>query len=285
MDELVDNVVNHQYYLSLVVNNKAEMVAKLCYVGKQETKSKITVKNKLGNWIKINSSKQEEQEVMFCHDCNISISIPDAVEFVERFKEITTKVKPVPVKTYSYPSFNKKENPPYYPRNYQDSWDEYDNYTGYRDTAKPSTPSLPPHQPNYQKQVLFAKALVSCKVSDIEDKSIYEVIREAKDTFGGIDKDIIADSYEEFYEQNVEKDGEHFVLEAYADIYKRKIEDVTIGELEIECEAATKLLYGEIGAALTEVLDLYILSLYERSDVKGEPTEINDAIKSLADGK
>jgi hypothetical protein len=90
-NELVDNCGFHNFYLSLIVNNKNEMCAKIAFKAKTKSENKVTLtfldengkekeKNMLGN---------KEGENIYAYNCSI-IKHTEAVEdsFKSRFQEV-----------------------------------------------------------------------------------------------------------------------------------------------------------------------------------------------------
>lgn len=106
MSELVINCSNHNFYLSLIVNNFMEMTAKLvykvfpcAYLSRDENGEEYEM-GALGN----------EVPLMFIHDCTIERPAQEELvneAFSKRVKEIMEKVKVVPQveygNNYSYP--------------------------------------------------------------------------------------------------------------------------------------------------------------------------------------
>lgn len=73
MTELMDNSVNHNYYLSLIVNNKMEPNAKLATVGKREEVGNVKnyIKNKIGNFLCLETKKDSVKEIVYIFDVDI----------------------------------------------------------------------------------------------------------------------------------------------------------------------------------------------------------------------
>lgn len=88
MEELFDNCGNHNFYLSLIVNNFEEMIAKLVYRG---ISNQYTVKDEQGESYSIPYQDNTSESVLFSHDC--TIEKPDnSIVVEESFKERLTKV-------------------------------------------------------------------------------------------------------------------------------------------------------------------------------------------------
>lgn len=110
MDELFDNCVNHNFYLSLIVNNYMEMIAKLVY---RVIPCAYSAKDEDGEAYEI-SSHGAESALLFTHDCKVMIPFqqPTVEErFQSRLEEIIEKADAPPkVVIQSYEQW-KKENP------------------------------------------------------------------------------------------------------------------------------------------------------------------------------
>lgn len=110
LEEIRDNSANHNYYLSLIVNNKGECCAKIASRGElNETKSRdFTFTGEDGKMKKGKSTITTKDEVVFTY--NIDIQLPEGTVdeyFKDRVLEIC-KPKPVVFKNYSnqYPQGN-----------------------------------------------------------------------------------------------------------------------------------------------------------------------------------
>lgn len=89
-DELVDNSKNHNYYLSLIVNNRGDMVAKVAFHSKTKLETKKTI-SFLGNngtpGERVIVETSEKEEVLY-FDCQVELQegFPEALSI--RFQEI-----------------------------------------------------------------------------------------------------------------------------------------------------------------------------------------------------
>jgi len=92
ISELQDNAPNHNYYLSLIVNNVFEPKAKIAFVGKQKKKESIVRSffGDNGRLYKFNSNQDKEEDVLFVYNCDIEFTIEYKVssEFENRLYEI-----------------------------------------------------------------------------------------------------------------------------------------------------------------------------------------------------
>lgn len=90
--ELQDNAPNHNYYLSLIVNNAFEPVAKIAFVGKQEKKESAvrSFYGDNGKLYKFRSNKAVEEDVLFVYNCDIKADMDIKVTnaFEERLFEV-----------------------------------------------------------------------------------------------------------------------------------------------------------------------------------------------------
>lgn len=97
-DELGENCPFHNFYLSLIVNNKNEMCAKIAFKAKikSETTSTLTFKNQNGKDIDKVLNGSKESESIFVYKCKIEAPQGGSVEdtFKSRFQELRTiKIK------------------------------------------------------------------------------------------------------------------------------------------------------------------------------------------------
>jgi hypothetical protein len=92
-EELQENAPNYDYYLSLIVNNKMEMTARVAFMGKIKPKEFI-FKGKNGKMKKILSS---EEEVVFYYNMDIEVLYSEEIDefFVNQVNRIQTTNKPV----------------------------------------------------------------------------------------------------------------------------------------------------------------------------------------------
>jgi hypothetical protein len=111
VEELEDNVENYDYYLSIVVNNKMEVIAKVVWPGIEEREITLnrSFKDTLKKIINYPSTEKINEEVMFMTDCECIMEIPAAFNFPAydaRIIEINAKKVP---KYGSYSKFNKND--------------------------------------------------------------------------------------------------------------------------------------------------------------------------------
>lgn len=93
-EELSDNCGFHNFYLSLIVNNKNEMCAKIAFKAKikSETVSILTYKNQDGKDSEREMKSEKESESVLVYKCNVSTPQGGVVEdtFKSRFQELRT---------------------------------------------------------------------------------------------------------------------------------------------------------------------------------------------------
>jgi proteasome lid subunit RPN8/RPN11 len=88
-EELEDNAENHNFYLSVIVNNRMESVAKMVFQGEtEESKVVYTLNSSNGDKWKVKVNKQPFNAI-FYKDCNISLGNNDvSSEFIELVENI-----------------------------------------------------------------------------------------------------------------------------------------------------------------------------------------------------
>lgn len=89
--ELIDNCGFHNFYLSLIVNNKNEMCAKVAFKakGEIETVTKLTFRDQEGKEKTRNLKATREQEYVYSYKCNIIKPGGDVEDsFKSRFQQV-----------------------------------------------------------------------------------------------------------------------------------------------------------------------------------------------------
>lgn len=120
MSELNDNCPNHNFYLSLIVNNFMEMTAKIAFTAKPHTAPvKYTCLNELGKEYSLSVISNDEDVRMFIYSCDAKLPAQEIKvdnTFSERLKEVNTKINQkaeaakivaVSQKTVTYPTPGK----------------------------------------------------------------------------------------------------------------------------------------------------------------------------------
>lgn len=119
-EELDENVGNHNFYLSLIVNNKGEKCAKVAYVERVSTKSTLSfsMKDDDGKWVDIDAAEDDDViEQMVTIDCAIEVESiqPDPDDwFMERVDEIKMEA----VKRRAYEAAEKAKKKQQYKKPY-----------------------------------------------------------------------------------------------------------------------------------------------------------------------
>lgn len=109
MQELHDNVEFYNYYVSLIVNNKMEMTAKICFVAK----SKGATLTMLGDKGEEAAMEIEGGEYLVTADCDISIQIADKLfydrtnKIIEDASKASTRVPSYGYTQTTYPKVNR----------------------------------------------------------------------------------------------------------------------------------------------------------------------------------
>ncbi len=86
-EELQENAPNYDYYLSLIVNNRLEMEARVAFTGKIKPRE-LVFKGKNGKLKKILS---EEEDVIFYYNMDIEIEYPEVID--EFFTKHLTRIQ------------------------------------------------------------------------------------------------------------------------------------------------------------------------------------------------
>lgn len=111
MSELKDNSENHNYYLSLIVNNDLEMTAKIAFIGEEESKTSTVrmVPDEDGGTKTIKFNNSNKDTFLFSYDCSItyeiepvSESFSDRVDVIIRNAKIEAEKAKKATKPYAY---------------------------------------------------------------------------------------------------------------------------------------------------------------------------------------
>lgn len=88
VSELEDNAPNHEYYLSLIVNNKGDKQAKVCHVAKRLTK----FQKRNSDTLQFENFQDElEEEVLIIYNCEI-VEECQNIEVSKEFEERTSEI-------------------------------------------------------------------------------------------------------------------------------------------------------------------------------------------------
>ena len=95
MSELQDNAPNHNYYLSLIVNNYMDFCAKVCFVGEaEETNIIYNGRDEKGQSYPIHTIKSSDSLKLFVFDCKIQSDVNNLsveADFEDKVKDIIAK--------------------------------------------------------------------------------------------------------------------------------------------------------------------------------------------------
>lgn len=103
--EIHDNSEHHNFYLSIVVNNRMEIVGKMGFRGKSESKLKYLCKTGEGD-NKFEIPVNMDEEVLFTRDCKIHKPEQKSVseDFAKRVAEVIKEAEP---KTRTFPAYGR----------------------------------------------------------------------------------------------------------------------------------------------------------------------------------
>lgn len=99
--ELEDNSENYNFYLSLIVNNRGKMTARIAFRAtvKSSTVSNITL---VGDGSVITSRSEKEQTGTFYYDCDIQLEDGPSEQMVARFQELRERKERATQVGYTY---------------------------------------------------------------------------------------------------------------------------------------------------------------------------------------
>lgn len=133
--ELLENAFGHNYYLSLIINNKHEMCARLAHVVNKEVRGNMTVSYFDDNGEKyedIRDLSTESKEVVEYYDCEITPEIEE-VQLDDLFKANVDKIIEESKKSFYTSSYGKVVNNSIYNKNNSGKtiYDHYDDFYNY----------------------------------------------------------------------------------------------------------------------------------------------------------
>jgi hypothetical protein len=122
IDELAENAENHNYYLSVIVNNEGDICAKIAFHAKMRLTRTCTFSDGNGKEIIRTFTDKEETESIFAYSCKITT--PDTLEdgFRDRFLDLK-KEKEKPKVYTSLPKIDHSQRNTYGPGQ-AGEWDE-----------------------------------------------------------------------------------------------------------------------------------------------------------------
>jgi hypothetical protein len=141
MQELQDNAPNHNYYLSLIVNNAFEPTAKIAFVGEQEKKEDVVRSffGDNGKLYKFNHKKTTKEKVLFIYNCIIEADLDIRVDksFKERLEEVVVEKEEAKKKAELERKAKQALTPTYpykggsmgFRGNYYSGWDEWEGWS------------------------------------------------------------------------------------------------------------------------------------------------------------
>jgi hypothetical protein len=95
--ELNDNCPNHNFYLSVIVNNYMDVTAKVAFTAEPPKEQIYECKDEDGKDYKLRITKESVKPIMMVYDCEITLpmlSIDVEEEFAKRAESIMNKPKP-----------------------------------------------------------------------------------------------------------------------------------------------------------------------------------------------
>ena len=177
MSELQDNAKFYDFYLSLIVNNKSQMTAKIAFEGEIEKKSKIISKY-INSERVIKSLENEEiinEVVLFTADCDITFptiqsisiqSIDKRIEEIQKSKVTTSYTK----------SFSSRSNG--FMSNYgREIQDEYTDFLGYSKNDSFSQKPVSNHSKKTSEMMskfIDAKSYLSSIFTEVKPTGTYK---------------------------------------------------------------------------------------------------------------
>lgn len=162
ISELEDNTKFHNFYLSVISNNKLELIGKLCFLGKPQIEDiKYSVKNEKGSLFNLIFKKKEEpKEEIISFDCDIEIPKNNILSdsFIEKVKSIC---RPKIVHSY-YGSTD---------RNFCNDWNDYEDWNNYSYTNSYSKSKKKVKKKN-NKNTKSIKTVFSKENGEVKSKKI-----------------------------------------------------------------------------------------------------------------
>lgn len=223
------------FCISVIVNNKGEIIAKAAYPINRIVKSSgQQYKDADGNWVTIND-QETEQEIVSVKSIDLNIVTEMGDFFLNRVDAITApKVTKYGTLNSGYYNYENNDNNSRYQQWYNDT---YSKQTSLFDTPEYSKPKFTkPIKPHFTKDQIN-NFLCMCALLDGDTKLV-----DTKSTFESMDvkvKDIEKDMYEAYIYDNVEayyiaatnntyvigSEIEEFVVEAMEEIMSHPLMD------------------------------------------------------------
>lgn len=103
--ELEDNAPNHNYYLSVIVNNFMDFCAKVCFIAEAPNQTySFMGKDEVGNKYVVNSAEYSVSPKLIVYDCNIDSpkkSIEVEQNFIQNVRKIIEKAESSTTRNFS----------------------------------------------------------------------------------------------------------------------------------------------------------------------------------------
>lgn len=255
MAELHDNSPSHNYYLSFIVNNYMDMIAKVAYIAEVDTTIEADYKalDDEGNEYVIQNSKfTVKKKKLFMHDCDIQSTVEQITvpkEFMDNVADVI-KVKSTPV---------VKNTVVPYQGNKVETSGVYGKSAGFKDHQKAQVnPNVSKNQANReigfkQSSSEFARDIFKNKISD-EDLSgldyedepldLHEILTMAAFNGGTVNEyhyDIIDTllELEVFIDNNITPETiSNSFMDVYVETYKKFYDEIVDNEGVFEDVAA-----------------------------------------------
>ena len=221
--EIETNSKAHNYYLSMVVNNKLDIIAKVGFVAEVEypVKAKYHALDENGKSYFVKQENfTEKRQKLFTYDCKINYNIPDSGLDTEFIDNVAFIMKPKPVVT---PTGNRVYGTSY-------NWDDYEygNYpqSNFQNRIPPVTPITDSKQfvqkperlfNNFRKtseDLKYEQFLLICfgySKSHVKDLDFEECMQDMQEAMskGEFDQDYL----ENFFCDTLAEELEDFIIE------------------------------------------------------------------------
>jgi proteasome lid subunit RPN8/RPN11 len=237
------------FCISVIVNNKGEIIAKAAYpVSKRVTSTGVHYKDGDGNWV-MSSDETSEQEVVSIKSIDMKIVL-EFDEFFDKQVEVILAYKP-PVTNYGYMNTEFPETP-----RYQSNW--------YNDTRQTSLFDTPSYAKSYkakhtQDQINnFICMLImldnSTKISDIKgafekmDSKIKEIDEE-------IYSAMMADNLEDYY---LSATGSNYMITSDTQEFIQDAMETVLNYPNFEKSDVAELVYTELANYYSDFLPHYL---------------------------
>lgn len=97
MSELKDGTNSHNFYVSVITNNKMELIGKIAFKTSVEIleETKFKIKNRMGEDVEIYSSKEEKKDIIACCDLEIILENEEItdLDFINNVNQVIEEAK------------------------------------------------------------------------------------------------------------------------------------------------------------------------------------------------